>query len=271
MKPVSLLSLIPLAAAAPSNGIKARGLTVPTGPVPENVRVVGVSLLGSGCPAGTADVQIDATKTLLEVTFSEYIIQTGPDTRASDWRKNCKLTLNMEFDEGFSFSTLATDMSGFAQIPEGSKGLCTNTFDFTGISGKTTYELELVGEIEGAFTLSADPDVVSWSPCGGTTAIMNMNTQCNISPTKDAALIAVSSTLDVLSLCFLCGSVPDMAFVPKGRSYQRRNHRQRPARLAQVLKGWGLRSLLGRSMMRWLTKWRLMMSVQFASSIYSQS
>jgi hypothetical protein len=83
-------------------------------------------------------------------------------------------------------------MSGFAQIPEGSKGLCTNTFDFTGVQGKTSYSLALPGEREGPFTLSANPDVVSWSPCGGTTAIMNMNTQCNISPTRQPALIAVS-------------------------------------------------------------------------------
>ncbi len=95
MKPFALLSLLPLAAAAP-------GLVVPRD-VPSTVRVLGISLLGSGCPAGSADVQIDATKTLIEVTFSEYIIQTGPGTRASDWRKNCKLTMNMEFDQGFQY------------------------------------------------------------------------------------------------------------------------------------------------------------------------
>lgn len=82
-------------------------------------------------------------------------------------------------------------MSGFAQIPKGSRGLCTNTFDFTGIQGQSYYSVALAGEREGPFTLSADPDVVSWSPCGGTSAIMNMNTQCNISPTREAALIAV--------------------------------------------------------------------------------
>jgi hypothetical protein len=89
-----------------------------------------------------------------------------------------------------SFSTLATDMRGFAQVPKGSRGLCTNTFDFTGIQGQSYYSLALPGPREGPFTLSADPDVVSWSPCGGTSAIMNMNTQCNISPTRDQALIA---------------------------------------------------------------------------------
>jgi hypothetical protein len=82
-------------------------------------------------------------------------------------------------------------MSGFAQIPGGSRGLCTNTFDFTGIQGQSYYSLALPGPREGPFTLKADPDVVSWSPCGGTAAIMNMNTQCNISPTREQALIAV--------------------------------------------------------------------------------
>ncbi len=66
MKPVSLLPLLAsLAAAAPPS------LTVPT-VAPASVRVRGISLLGTGCPAGSADVQIDGTKTLLEVTFSEY-------------------------------------------------------------------------------------------------------------------------------------------------------------------------------------------------------
>lgn len=87
---------------------------------------------------------------------------------------------------------MATDMMGFAQIPEGSHGLCTNSFDFTGVTGQSYFSVKLDGEREGPFTLHADVDEASWSPCGGTTAIMNMNTQCNISPTKQAALIAVS-------------------------------------------------------------------------------
>ena len=192
MKTVAILSaLAGLCAAAPRDVTNQPALNAPAAVAPSSVRVVGVSLLGSGCPAGTADVQIDATKTLMEVTFSEYIIQTGPGTKASEWRKNCKLTLNLAFDEGFQFATLATDMKGFAQIPKNAKGLCTNTFDFTGVAGQTTYSASLPGPREGPFTLSAAPDVTSWSQCGGTTSIMNMNTQCNISPTQQQALIAV--------------------------------------------------------------------------------
>lgn len=70
---------------------------------PSKVKVNGISLLGSGCPPGSADVQVDATGTLFEATFSSYEVQTGPGTQAVDWRKNCKLTMNMEFDSGFQY------------------------------------------------------------------------------------------------------------------------------------------------------------------------
>jgi uncharacterized protein DUF4360 len=68
---------------------------------PSTVKVRGVSLLGSGCPAGSGDVQVDATGELFEATFSAYEIQTGPGTMAANWRKNCKLTMNLEFERGF--------------------------------------------------------------------------------------------------------------------------------------------------------------------------
>ena len=91
MRLFALASILALAAAAP----QARG------EVPKQVKIIGISLLGSGCPAGSADVQIDVTGSLFEATFSQYEVQTGPRTSPVDWRKNCKLTINMQFDPGF--------------------------------------------------------------------------------------------------------------------------------------------------------------------------
>jgi len=176
--------LLGLATAAPN--VQARA-------APANVQIHGVSLLGSGCPAGSADVQVDATGTLFEATFSQYHVQTGPGTQAADWRKNCKLTLNMEFDPGFQFTVMDTTMSGFAQIPKGAKGQCKNTFTFTGSPlNKSSYDVNLKGAYSGDFDLRSDPSILSWSPCTGSTAILNMNTQCSLSPTNLPSLIEVS-------------------------------------------------------------------------------
>ncbi|KAK4147421.1 uncharacterized protein C8A04DRAFT_24671 [Dichotomopilus funicola] len=161
---------------------------------PSKLRVVGVSVLGSGCRAGTADVRVVSTKnTAIEIALSDYIVQTGPDTMAADWRKNCKLTLNLEYDAGFQLSTLKTTTQGFAHLPAGVNGQCRDTIDFTGDDREVSYGIALDGACDGAFSLSASPDIALWSACGGGTAILNVNTECWISPTEKRALIAVDS------------------------------------------------------------------------------
>ncbi|KAM4058123.1 hypothetical protein HRG_010925 [Hirsutella rhossiliensis] len=191
-----------LAALAPFIGLAAAASQA-GGRAPKKVKIHGISLLGSGCPAGTANVQVDATGSLFEATFSEYTVQTGPGTRAVDWRKNCKLTLNMEFDDGFQFSILDTDMIGFAEIPAGANGRCTNTFSFTGQGREhVDYSIGLRGKYSGNFDLESHPGILSWSPCGGSTAILNMNTACNISPTHLPALIAVDHISGKLTVKF---------------------------------------------------------------------
>jgi uncharacterized protein DUF4360 len=83
-------------------------------------------------------------------------------------------------------------MTGFAEIPKKGKGYCDNTFSFTGQRDKIVYPLTLKGPYSGNFDLQTSPGISSWSPCGGSTAILNMNTQCNLSPTNLEASIAVS-------------------------------------------------------------------------------
>ncbi|KAK4095745.1 hypothetical protein N658DRAFT_459879 [Parathielavia hyrcaniae] len=159
---------------------------------PRTLRVTGVSVLGSGCPYGSADVKVDASHTALDIRLSEFVVRSGPNTMAADWRKNCKLTLNLEYDAGFQFSTLSTSVRGFAYIPSGAQGQCQNTIDFTGaVDSQAKYAVTLGGGHDGPFSLLANPDVVMWSPCGGSTAILDMNTQCWVSPTDKKAVIDV--------------------------------------------------------------------------------
>lgn len=86
-------------------------------------------------------------------------------------------------------------MQGFREIPSGANGQCQNTFSFTGFPGSATYTLGLPGPSTGNFDLKSSPGIESWSPCGGQTAILDMNTQCFLAPTNLPALIAVSFPL----------------------------------------------------------------------------
>lgn len=135
-------------------------------------------------------------------------------------------------------------MKGYASLPAGTEGQCDNTFSFTGASGEVNYGIDLKGAREGAFSLSANPNVVSWSPCGGSTAILNMNTQCSISPTEDRALIAVGE--------YNSGPVWKHGVLTKwiGRSHQQQAHRSCCHSVEKVLisrdaKSFGVHNCLG--------------------------
>lgn len=67
-----------------------------------DIKVISATAFGSGCPANTAIVTIDPTGEFFEVDFSSYVVQSGPGTTAADWRKNCQITVDLEFTKGLT-------------------------------------------------------------------------------------------------------------------------------------------------------------------------
>ncbi|KAK4209649.1 hypothetical protein QBC37DRAFT_351456 [Rhypophila decipiens] len=189
-----------LSALASTSLATAAAVIAPRAAAPRNLKVISFSVFGSGCPYGSADVQADPSNTALNIQLSEYIVQSGPGVSAAEYRKNCKITLNLEYDSGFSLSTITTDLRGYADIPSDTKGQCQNTIYFSGEPQKASYGVTLPGGYGGPFSLRSDPDIVAWSPCGGSTAILNVNTQCSISSTNSRGLIAVDRISNKLAV-----------------------------------------------------------------------
>lgn len=94
MKFLSPLVFLGLAAAAPLEA---------AAPAASDVKIVGISAIGSGCPAGHAFATVDSTGTIFDVAFDQYIVEVGPTTSASDARKNCRVSLNIEFPQGLQY------------------------------------------------------------------------------------------------------------------------------------------------------------------------
>jgi len=86
-------------------GVATANPLVAIAPRAQDVKIRSVSAVGSGCPLGHAYATIDASGTIFDVAFDDYIVQVGPGTSSSDARKNCRVTLNIEFPKGMSYVT----------------------------------------------------------------------------------------------------------------------------------------------------------------------
>jgi hypothetical protein len=88
------------AGAAVAAVTPGRGLAVGA-PAPGEIKIINVTAIGSGCPAGHAYVNVDATGTIFDVAFDEYIVSAGPGSSVSDSRKNCRISINLQFPSGY--------------------------------------------------------------------------------------------------------------------------------------------------------------------------
>ncbi|KAH0551160.1 hypothetical protein GP486_007504 [Trichoglossum hirsutum] len=151
---------------------------------------------GTGCPRGSASVVFDKDFQAFTVNFDKYQVQTGPaPLTGADSVKNCKVTLLVGFDKGYTFSVLTTDLEGFASLEPGVTGKAITEFSFTGGSGKPKWQLNFNGPFDDTFDLTADPNLIVSSPCGAGTATLNINTQVALNPLAPSSkkgLIGVS-------------------------------------------------------------------------------
>ncbi|KAK3338695.1 hypothetical protein B0H65DRAFT_560127 [Neurospora tetraspora] len=141
--------------------------------------------IGSGCPAGHAWVNIDATGTTFDVSFDQHAVSVGPGSTATDTRRNCRVSINLQFPQGFTFqmSIIETRFIGYASLTEGQTGTCRAGYTFTGDSSQeVVFQKNLASPYDDNYSMLAGVSVQSWSRCGASTAILNVNSEVRIAP-----------------------------------------------------------------------------------------
>lgn len=178
----TIVPFIGAAAALPASQVGGI-VDVPTAPQPSAIKILGVNAIGSGCPAGHAYVTLDATGTIFDVAFDEYFVAVGPGTAVSDARKNCRVSINLQFPEGLSMSIIETRFIGYASLSSGQTGTCRAGYTFSGDSSQeVVFQKNLVAPYEDNYSMLAGIGAQSWSKCGATTAVLNVNSEIRINP-----------------------------------------------------------------------------------------
>src|SRR3569833_1122132 len=102
-------------------------------PVPSDDMAITVAAAnGPGCPWGTADVTVSPDNEAFTVTYSQFTAQTGPEAKATDFRKNCQLALNVHVPQGYTFAIAGADYRGFAHLERGASGSESANYYFQG-------------------------------------------------------------------------------------------------------------------------------------------
>jgi hypothetical protein len=128
------------------------------------------------------------------VTFGFDGFQTyvGPGTTIKDHTHNCQLHLGLNYPQGYSFSVIDATYHGYAQLDAGTSATFYSTYYFSASAAQTT---TTTSSIAGGGVWAAGqvytkedqtPNIVK-SPCGASSAILNVNNRIALSSTQSGA------------------------------------------------------------------------------------
>ncbi|MCX5197963.1 DUF4360 domain-containing protein [Streptomyces sp. NBC_00249] len=189
---IRTLSLAGAAAALAAATLTTSAGAAPGSPAaapPEKITIDVVQVNGSGCRPGSASVAVSPDNTAFTITYSEYLAQVGKDAKATDFRKNCQLGLNVHVPQGYTYAVTQADYRGFASLAEGASATQKASYYFQGMSDTARRSHSLSGHLQGDWQASdtVGIEALVFSPCGAQRNL-NINTELVVNAgTSDTA------------------------------------------------------------------------------------
>lgn len=146
----------------------------PPPPPADRVIIDVVTVNGSGCPAGSAMVQVSPDNTDFVVYYGNYIAMVGVGAVPTDARKNCQLSLVIHVPQGMAYAVTEYEHFGFASLVAGTTALFRSNFYFQGQTPPPFRVHNFTGPIQDDWETVDTTDIASvvYSPCG---ALRNFN------------------------------------------------------------------------------------------------
>jgi hypothetical protein len=200
---VTLTTVFALLLAGPgnaaTNGNSHRALW-PSNPPTDRIIIDIVTVIGSGCPTGTAAVAVSPDNEAFTVTYSNYLAQVGVGSKPTDFRKNCQLNLRVHVPQGFTYAIAQADYRGFASLARGATGVQRANYYFQGSSQTVFANHNLRGPLgdDWQATDTVSVDALVYAPCGEQRNF-NINTELRVdkgtsNPNTTTSFVTMDST-----------------------------------------------------------------------------
>ena len=91
-------------------------------------KITSASISGTGCPAGSFNMDIGPTNEAVTITYSSYQVLAGPNLPAQGQEKSCVIDLALNFPIGCTAVVFNTQSRIFSQIEADALGVFNSTY-----------------------------------------------------------------------------------------------------------------------------------------------
>lgn len=166
------------------------------GPSPNLVYINNFAYAGSGCPAGSAAINMAVDLGAITVITDSMTAESGPSVPMTDSRKLCQLLVDIHIPTGWQYSISGVETKGYVQLDRGTSAFQSNRYYFSGNAASATLQSTINGPVDRDYTLLDNIAAGSqeiWSPCGISRAL-NIAVQARVTGASGRrALLSVDS------------------------------------------------------------------------------
>lgn len=150
------------------------------GPAPQWATLRGISYAGSGCPAGSVQIGVPVSGDLSLIFDGRLRAAAGPALPFTERRKNCQLTIDLDYPGGWQYAVESAALSGYTALEPRTSGTAKASFYFQGQLATAVVEDTLYGPAYRSVSIFDDLyGNTVWSPCDARRAL-NMNLQVRV-------------------------------------------------------------------------------------------
>jgi hypothetical protein len=184
-----LLKLVVISALIPFAAITAKA---------DRLRLGTPGYGGTGCPAGSAQVNVSPDDTAVSVLFDSYVAEAGRTNGRTIDRKSCNLTIPVHVPQGYSVAIFHVDYRGYNAVPSGGRSQFNAEYFWAGSRGPTMTRT-FMGPLNQNYILSNDllASTLVWAPCG---ASVNLRINSSMMAQTNSRMDQTMATVDSADL-----------------------------------------------------------------------
>jgi hypothetical protein len=138
-----------------------------------------VTVNGSGCPAGDADVKTDDRT--FTIGYHTFLARAGGGSSPTDMRKNCQINIRVSVPEGYTYGLARAAYEGYTHLQDGATALNRVSTYLQGTAPTAAVNHPFTGPFSDDWQTYYRPGVaeIQWSPCGSPRNI-NVNAEVRV-------------------------------------------------------------------------------------------